>query len=269
MGTTQHTTTAFHQQGNGLIERYIQTVSMVIRNYSIDRPQSWDDLLPSVEFALNQAPQDTLDTLSPFEVDLGFLPAVVPDLAPVQKEDRRSMDARSFMAAMDESIVLVRDLLADAQAFMKEQFDRRHRELTFSIGDEVLISTAHLADFQTKFEQRHIGPCTVTKVLPRDSYELELPQRFRRLHPVFHVSRLKRYVPPTAEQRGFSRPGPIAGYRDFYVVDHIVKHKKTSRGILYLIRWNGYSPADDTWEPEANLTNLGEILDAYKKEHSL
>jgi hypothetical protein len=48
-------------------------------------------------------------------------------------------------------------------------------------------------------------------------------------------------------------------------VDHRVSHNSTE----YLIRWKGYSAAEDTWEPEKNLTNCQEVLSAYKRAHTL
>lgn len=41
-----------------------------------------------------------------------------------------------------------------------------------------------------------------------------------------------------------------------YVVERILKHKLANQTRWFLIRWEGYGPGDDTWEPEANLTKL-------------
>ncbi|KXN87136.1 hypothetical protein AN958_09159, partial [Leucoagaricus sp. SymC.cos] len=47
-------------------------------------------------------------------------------------------------------------------------------------------------------------------------------------------------------------------------VENIIKHKRTTQGMKYLIRWKGYSPSDDTWEWEDNLEYSGELLREYK-----
>ncbi|KAM7348765.1 uncharacterized protein ACRADG_007965 isoform 2-T2 [Cochliomyia hominivorax] len=50
-----------------------------------------------------------------------------------------------------------------------------------------------------------------------------------------------------------------------YEVKDIVGHK-TERGVSYfLIRWKGYTKADDTWEPEDTL-NCPDIIERYKKK---
>lgn len=57
------------------------------------------------------------------------------------------------------------------------------------------------------------------------------------------------------------------GDEEEYEVKDIVGHK-TERGVSYfLIRWKGYTKADDTWEPEDTL-NCPEIIERYKKKVS-
>ena len=56
-------------------------------------------------------------------------------------------------------------------------------------------------------------------------------------------------------------------------VESIKAHKYvTVRGrkvIRYKIRWGGFGPEEDTWEPAANLKGCRETLDAYKQKHGL
>lgn len=49
-----------------------------------------------------------------------------------------------------------------------------------------------------------------------------------------------------------------------YEVEKIVGHKQEGRQISYRIRWKGWGPKDDTWEPEEDL-NCDEMLEKYKK----
>jgi len=38
-----------------------------------------------------------------------------------------------------------------------------------------------------------------------------------------------------------------------FEVEDIVNHRHKKGKIEYLIRWKGYTPQDDSWEPEDNL----------------
>jgi hypothetical protein len=49
----------------------------------------------------------------------------------------------------------------------------------------------------------------------------------------------------------------------------IVSHRTTGGKTEYLIRWMGYTAADDTWEPEKHLENCPEVLKEYKRSYGL
>ena len=50
-----------------------------------------------------------------------------------------------------------------------------------------------------------------------------------------------------------------------FEVKSIQAHKGGDRdtGRQYLVRWKGYGPEDDTWEPEAHLANAPEKIQQY------
>jgi hypothetical protein len=54
-----------------------------------------------------------------------------------------------------------------------------------------------------------------------------------------------------------------------YLVEAIVGHKRSGRrksGLKFKVRWLGYEPEEDTWEPNANVKDL-EALKVYLKIH--
>lgn len=51
-----------------------------------------------------------------------------------------------------------------------------------------------------------------------------------------------------------------------YVVEQILKHKITKKNkVEFFLKWKGFSPEDNTWEPAENL-NCPELIDAYLKD---
>jgi hypothetical protein len=67
-------------------------------------------------------------------------------------------------------------------------------------------------------------------------------------------------------------PEPIlnADLEPEYELAAVRGHKLDRNGKLRLLcHWAGYETFDDTWEPEANLSNSQEMLNAYKREHDL
>lgn len=37
---------------------------------------------------------------------------------------------------------------------------------------------------------------------------------------------------------------------------------------LYKVRWKGYGPEDDTWEPKKNLESCQDMIEEYEKKQS-
>lgn len=51
-----------------------------------------------------------------------------------------------------------------------------------------------------------------------------------------------------------------------YVVEEILKHKITKKNkVEFFLKWKGFGPEDNTWEPAENL-NCPELIDAYLKD---
>ena len=49
-------------------------------------------------------------------------------------------------------------------------------------------------------------------------------------------------------------------------VDEIVNSKKGKGDVVYKVKWKGYGPEENTWEPRENLEGSKELLDKYHKK---
>ena len=94
----------------------------------------------------------------------------------------------------------------------------------------------------------------------RQAYRLKLEPEYK-FHDVFHVSLLEPWH-GRAETVAKLPSIEIDGHEE-WEVKAILSHKDTKRGHKYLVRWKGYSPAEDTWEPSENLSNAAELLQDY------
>jgi Chromo (CHRromatin Organisation MOdifier) domain len=61
-------------------------------------------------------------------------------------------------------------------------------------------------------------------------------------------------------------PSDLVEGQEEYEVEAIIAHKKHRRGYRYLIKWISYPTLENTWEPEVNLKNAKEQLEAYKSK---
>ena len=67
-----------------------------------------------------------------------------------------------------------------------------HKLVTHREGQMILLSTTNLRvkGIPTKLQRKFVGPFWVVEYIGTQTYRLVLPSHWR-IHPVFHVSRLK------------------------------------------------------------------------------
>ncbi|OWZ65053.1 hypothetical protein AYX14_04161 [Cryptococcus neoformans] len=54
-----------------------------------------------------------------------------------------------------------------------------------------------------------------------------------------------------------------SGLEDEYEVEKVIKHRGKGKNIEFLVRWKGYGPEYDTWEPTENVASAEEAVAAY------
>ena len=129
-------------------------------------------------------------------------------------------------------------------------------------GDLVLLSSKHirLQKASRKLADKFLGPFEVLKVVGKNAYTLKLPKKYGRLHSTFHVSLLE----PYRQRPGSEKPTAIdIASEEEWEVEKILDVKMTKTGRRFLVRWKGFSEADDSWEPAEHLLNAGEIVDEF------
>ncbi|KAJ8766072.1 hypothetical protein K2173_020588 [Erythroxylum novogranatense] len=104
------------------------------------------------------------------------------------------------------------------------------------MGDKVLL--------RLQPHPRFYGPFTILERVGSMAYKLDLPPDSK-IHPVFHVSKLKRYhVGPLTTFPVLPSIPPDAPIYPLAILDHRVKG-----GIPeVLVHWSNSSPADASWE---------------------
>ncbi|KAG3254637.1 hypothetical protein PI124_g811 [Phytophthora idaei] len=210
--------TADLPQTDGQTERVNRVVEDILRSVCAEAPRRWSEVLPLVEFALNNAVHASTG-FTPFYVN-GLANPRVPltpprrgsglsgggiadrlaDISPVAV--RKQVD--DFVSLRPSVLRLVRDAMAESQDLQKEYADVQGRGNVerFEVGDLVLLNAKNLpthavsAVFKTKLRPRFIGPF---KVVAKKG-TLNTPKKMR-THPVFYVGLLKPYQDPSQAQQ--------------------------------------------------------------------
>ena len=78
------------------------------------------------------------------------------------------------------------------------------------------------------------------------------------MHPVFHVSLLRRYH---AGGDGVEPPEPVVvDDEDQYEVETILQHRRHHGELEFLIRWKGFDASEDLWLPLSELESCAELV---------
>jgi hypothetical protein len=124
---------------------------------------------------------------------------------------------------------------------------------------------------QQEADDRSLGTFEVITKVSSHAYRLRLPKRLG-VHNVFHVRLLEPVTTNTIPNRIAPPPPPleIQGQQE-YEVEAILDCKLEKRRkdpYLYLIRWIGYGPEDDSWEPlQAVLNSCAELVADYHRKN--
>ncbi|SOV08288.1 uncharacterized protein UDID_17342 [Ustilago sp. UG-2017a] len=264
LGIGNHFSSAYHPQSDGQTERVNQVLEQYLRGYSNHLQTNWSDLLPLAEFSYNNA-EHASTQLTPFFANYGYHPRFSFD-----NTDLASLPlfpaARSYADQLKQLHEYVRGELDKANRRSAEQFDK-HRlpSPQFQPGDRVWLSADNIRSLRPtkKLDYRCLGPFSVSEVISSHAYRLQLPPSMK-IHNVFHVDRLEPYVANTIPNRVQPPPPPVEVESDLeYEVEQILNSKVDHRyhdPLFYLVRWVGYGPDHNSWEPASNLTHASDLL---------
>jgi hypothetical protein len=251
-GTKLKFSTAFHPQTDGQSERTNRTMEEVLRAFTHPRQDDWDLHLSMCEFAINNSISPSTGT-TPFYANYARNPITPIDL---------SIPALASVPAATELKDHLTDIVATVKARLQEAQERqthyanlRRRDISYSVGDLVLLSTAHLKLPQSltpKFKPRFIGPYRIEKQISPVSYLLKLPATLR-IHPVFHVSLFRDYHPRGTPREEVQVAQPLFENDNQWEVDRLLGKRTRGRGAQYLVRWVGLGPEHDEWVARLNI----------------
>ncbi|WMV18340.1 hypothetical protein MTR67_011725 [Solanum verrucosum] len=104
----------------------------------------------------------------------------------------------SFVKDAQDKVRSIQAKLLAAQSRQKKYADYKVRDMAFQIGENVLLKVSPMKGVMRfgkkgKLSPRYIGPFEVLECVGPVAYRLTLPSNLSRVHPIFHVSMLKRY----------------------------------------------------------------------------
>jgi len=242
--------TAYHSRANGQAERMNLVVENYLRAFVDAGMSNWDELLPVCQLTINNSYHSAVEN-TPFYLEYGrhpYIPGITTFKRAGVAKPLIAAVRRQWPAKFKQALLHAQKSMKLATERAKRHFDAKRRVVEFDVGDRVLLSTKNLK-FKgiscSKLGPRFIGPYTIEEKVGNVSYKLALPDEMN-VHPVFHVELLREYkgpdyVPPPAI---ICEDGTMR-----WSVDTILDERGTGSLRKLLVRWEGYGPDRDTWEP--------------------
>ena len=147
-GIQKSRTTAYHPQGDGMVERLNRSLLQLLRVYVDKEPANWERYLPLILYAYRTAVHSSTG-VSPFVLMLGRQPRST------QFEPQLAFDPTSYKGHMQDKLAELQDLvetnLAEAAAHQKMIYDKHSAYRYFDV-DYVWLSVPTAGKLDSRWE---------------------------------------------------------------------------------------------------------------------
>ena len=257
-GTTLKMSTAYHPQTDGQTEVVNRCIEQYLRCFVQQRPTHWSSFLPWAEYWYNTTFHSSTGT-TPFQALYGRPPPAIP----------RYELGSTLVGEIDEQLQRRDELLDELKQHLeasnnrtKQLADTHRRDVEYKIGDWVFLrlqpyrQKTVLRRSSQKLSHRYFGPFKVEARIGNVAYRLALPATAR-IHPVFHVSLLKKRVGdeepvsvqlPPLKESGTLRLTPAK------VLQQRTVQKFGKELTEILVQWVDLPATEATWEDTHQIT---------------
>lgn len=254
-GTKLHMSTSYHPQSDGQTERLNRCLEQYLRAMVSQRPKTWAKWLPLAEWWYNSTFNSSIK-MSPFEALYGIKPRQI-----CQPSFCRSSVAvvEDFQVKREALNHILQDAIKSAQHKYKYYADKKRRETSLQVGDWVFLRLQPYKQLSVavrkylKLSHKYFGPYKVLQRVGPVAYKLDLPNGSL-LHPVFHISLLKKKV---GSKYVVSSALPRLGAEGQFIVYpvKVLERRSVKRGnvavVQWLVQWSHAIPEDSSWEDAA------------------
>ncbi|CAJ2637620.1 unnamed protein product [Trifolium pratense] len=271
-GTTLKMSSSYHPETDGQSEVTNRCLESYLRCFAAEQPKNWSTWVPWAEYWFNTTYHVSIGK-SPFEVVYGRQP---PKLLRFLSNETKVDAVALELQERDEALKQLKLHLLKAQQQMQAYANQKRRDLKFEVGDWVFLKLrphrqhSVIRRINQKLAPRFYGPFMIIEKIGEVAYKLQLPDHSR-IHPVFHVSLLKRAVGDYHAQGDLPKELDMAADNEIHPL-RVLGHRSITRDgssvSQSLIQWKEKSIDDITWEDNDVMAGQFPDFDLEDKVHS-
>ena len=170
------------------------------------------------------------------------------------KTSERLVTAPNFIEETTKAVKKIQAKIETTRSRHKYYADKRQRLLEFQVGDYVFLKK------RGKLNPRFVGPYEILERVGKVAYKLALPLKLAKVHNVFHVSMLKKYVPNTSyvlhDELVEIHEDLCYEEKPIQVLDRKVKILQNKEISLVKVLWRNHLVEEATWKREDEIRVL-------------
>ena len=213
LGTDLRMSTSYHPQTDGQTERVNRELEQQLRSHANRTQTQWKEWLSVVEMHYNSDRHESTGK-TPYEMNgVDWRDALAFAFQKSRRSSMSSEGAQQILEGIRSTWEDARQVMIKQREVQRKYADQSRREEEYEVDDLVMLSTENLTVGRGKLSDRYVGPFRVAEVRENGvNVRLDLPKEFSRIHPVFHVEKLKRFTPSQIDWPGrvqIERPTPV------------------------------------------------------------
>ncbi|XP_047268933.1 uncharacterized protein LOC107872450 [Capsicum annuum] len=161
-----------------------------------------------------------------------------------------------------DKVQLIRQRLLIAQSRQKSYADKKRIDLVFAVGDKVFLQVSPMKGVMRfgkrgKLSSRYVGPYKILRRIGGVEYCMVLPSEMSFIHPVFHVSILRKCISDSShileaptlqlDENLSYEEEPVA------IIDQQIRKLRSKEFVSVKVLWKNHTIKEATRESERDM----------------